>query len=70
MADFPAPYVARPQHEGATVVAQRFEQFVVVVDVVLEVGVLDEHEIARGLGEACAHGVAFPTRPVLVHNAH
>ena len=45
--DAPLRHVARPNHEVPAVGQQRRDEIVVVIDVVFEVGILKEHDIAR-----------------------
>ena len=52
----------RPEHEARAALQDWLEQRVVVVEVVLEVGVLDQADRARRLGEARADGVALAAR--------
>ena len=54
--------VARAEDEGVATGDERFEQRVVVLEIVFEVGILDQNEVAGGGGEAGAHGVAFSAR--------
>ena len=62
--NFPAA-VPRAEHKGAAAADQLFEQGVVVLKVVFEVGVLDEDVITGGGVQAGADGVAFAARLVL-----
>jgi hypothetical protein len=65
----PAPAVlpvADSEDEGSAERAQRFQKHGVVLEVVLEIRVLDEHEVSRGMRQAGPHRVpfagAFPAR--------
>ena len=61
---------ARPEHEAGLVLEQRLEERVVVVDVVLEVRVLDQHDGPGDMRQAGAHRVALAAGPVLEHHPH
>ena len=62
--------MTRAEHERGAARAQRLEQALVVVEVVLEVGVLDQDEVAGRVRQAGAHGVALAARAILVDHAH
>ncbi len=49
---------------------KRRHEIVVVVDVVLEVGVLEQHDVAGARGEPGPHGVPLAARPLLQNQLH
>ena len=67
-ADLPVvePERSRAEHEAGAPLDDRLQQCVVVVEVVLEVGVLDEHDRPRRRLQPATNGGAFAARPVLV----
>src|SRR5262249_51174492 len=62
--------MARADHEGLTAAHERPQKVVIVVEVVLEIGVLDDDEVTGRVPEALAHGVALAARPVLEDDLH
>ena len=68
MAHFPGVPVAAvtdAEHEGPAERPQGLEQHLVVVQVVLEIGVLNQHKVASDVRETRAYRVAFSARPIL-----
>jgi hypothetical protein len=59
--------VAGPEHEVAAAGEDRLQESGVVADPVLEVAVLDEHDLARRVAEALPDRVALAARLALQH---
>ena len=60
-----APREARAEDDVGVAVDDRLDELPVLVRVVLEVGVLDDDDVARGAREARPDGVAFAARAIL-----
>src|SRR4029453_5979293 len=62
--------VPGPQHERGPSGGQWLEQALVVVEVVFEIGVLNQDEVSRRVRQAASHGVALATRAILIDDPH
>ena len=65
-----AAAVARAEYERLSARRDRLEEDVVVVEIVLEIGVLNEDDLAGRMGETGADRVPLAACPVLEHELY
>jgi len=71
LADLPAgrPQVTTAEHERYAIFQDRPEQIRIVGDIVFQVSVLYEQDVAAGGGESLADRMSLAVRPVLIDRA-